>query len=147
MPTATPNYASRLSTPRVVSQLEIPPRGCRFRFPVPGLFPTGGQRVAVSGERKQTTYAFVSWRVADYMSTDWRTCPEPPRGIGDRSGRNCPPPRSLHNFGATVGGIRVWYTWLGGREDAQPRKVYCPSTIVLGKGRETAKAPSPAWST
>jgi len=33
---------------------------------VRGLLPSRGQRGAVSGDRKQTTYAFVSWRVADH---------------------------------------------------------------------------------
>src|SRR6266404_4859577 len=45
MPNAIRNCASRLSTPRLVSQLEIPPRGCCF--PVSGLFPSRGQRSAV----------------------------------------------------------------------------------------------------
>src|SRR5713226_10116732 len=35
MPNAIRNCASRLSTPRVVSQLEIPPRGCRSGSPFP----------------------------------------------------------------------------------------------------------------
>jgi hypothetical protein len=37
------------------------------------LLPSRGQRGAVSGDRKQTTYAFVSWRVADNPGVDGAT--------------------------------------------------------------------------
>src|SRR5208282_1449455 len=39
--------------------------------PVSGQLPSRGQRGAVSGDRKQTTYAFVSWRVADNSAGKW----------------------------------------------------------------------------